>query len=200
MDPEALNAVDDILVAMPLRCFTCGTVIPTKKVVRYLFSVYTQQENPGEVLTDLSFVRPCCRRTVMSVPISEQAIQGLKECNPDEEGYNSLVAALFGKSGNKETPTLSLAEKSATRRVASRGRKAESVIPPTTTLSFPTTYPYNVYVTSKKGTSELVKGFRIYGPEDLEKVNAYEKERDIQAITGIKERATTKTSFDYDEF
>lgn len=168
-----MEAISDVLMAAPLACFTCGTRILTRKMLRYLFDVYTMKADPGNVLTELSLVRPCCRRTVMTVPISEQAIQALQEMTPDETGYKTLVATVFARE-----PTPAPVE---TRRVASRGRKAEAVVPEGV-IPFPTQYPYNVYVTPKKGTSELVKGFRIYGPEDLEKVKQYEIERDLKAM------------------
>lgn len=170
MESAQLDAITDVLVSMPLACFTCGTRIPSKKVMRYLFEVYTLKANAGAVLTDLSFVRPCCRRTIMSVPISEQAIQALQDVTPDEPAFNALVATAFARPD--ATPA---------RRVASRGRKAEAVPSP---FAAPTTYPYNVYVTPKKGTSELVKGFRIYAPEDMEEVKAYEVERNLRDMGG----------------
>jgi len=172
MESAQLDAITDVLVSMPLACFTCGTRIPSKKVMRYLFEVYTLKANPGAVLTDLGYVRPCCRRTIMSVPISEQAIQALQDVTPDEPAYNALMAAAFARP---DVPA------ATARRVASRGRKAEVVPAP---FAPPTSYPYNVYATPKKGTSELVKGFRIYAPEEMEQVKAYEVERNLRDMGG----------------
>jgi len=166
-----MDAISDVLIVAPLRCFTCGGMIPSGKMLRYLFNVYTTKANPADVLTELSFVRPCCRRTVMAVPISEQAIQALQDMSPDEPGYKALVSTLFARE-----PTAPAPAPSEGRRVASRGRKAGAA----GAIALPTQYPYNVYVTPKKGTSEQVKGFRIYGPEDLEKVREYEIERDLK--------------------
>jgi len=175
MESAQLDAITDVLVSMPLACFTCGTRITSKKVLRYLFEVYTLKATPSAVLTDLSYVRPCCRRTVMTVPISEQAIQALQDLSPDEPAFNALVATVFARP-DAPAPT--------ERRVASRGRKAESVPPPTVPFATPTTYPYNVYITPKKGTSELVKGFRIYAPEEMEQVRTYEVERNLRDMGG----------------
>jgi len=175
METAGLNAIDDVLFSAPLACFTCGTRFLGKKMLRYLFDVYAAKADPGAVLTELSYVRPCCRRTVMTVPISEQAIQALQELTPDEPGFKALMASVFARPD--ATPKLPPV------RVASRGRKAEPV---TSMVSAPTQFPYNnVYITPKKGTSELVKGFRIYGPEDLEQVRKYELERDLKTRTGI---------------
>lgn len=178
MESAQLDAITDVLVSMPLACFTCGTRIPSKKVMRYLFEVYTLKAAPGAVLTDLSYVRPCCRRTVMTVPISEQAIQALQDLSPDEPAFNALMAAAFAR------PDVAPAPAPEARRVASRGRKAEAVAPTPVPFAQTTTYPYNVYVTPKKGTSELVKGFRIYAPEEMEQVKAYEVDRNMRDMGG----------------
>jgi len=172
MENAQIDAITDVLVSMPLACFTCGTRIHSKKVMRYLFDVYTLKADPGTVLTDLSYVRPCCRRTVMSVPISEQAIQALRDITPDEPAFNALMASAFARP---DVPA------PQARRVASRGRKAEDVPVP---FALPTSYPYNVYATPMKGTSELVKGFRIYAPEEMEQVKAYEVERNLRDMGG----------------
>lgn len=171
MNAQGMDAITDVLLAAPLACFTCGTRIPGKKMLRYLFDVYTTKSTPADVLTELSFVRPCCRRTVMAVPISEQAIQALQDLSPDEPGFKALVSTVFAREPVAEPP----------RRVVSRGRKAEPVAP-AGAPAYPTQYPYNIYVTPKKGTSEQVKGFRIYGPEDLQQVREYERERNVAAL------------------
>jgi len=208
MNDQGMDAISDVLIAAPLACFTCGTRIPGGKMLRYLFNVYTTKANPGDVLTDLSFVRPCCRRTVMTVPISEQAIQALQDLSPDEPGYKALVSTLFAREPAAPAPAPAPApETSEGRRVASRGRKAEAVAPTpsaSATFALPTQYPYNVYVTPKKGTSELVKGFRIYGPEDLQKVREYEIERDLKtaprpAVLYKEYRNPTETQLAADE-
>ena len=183
MDTTGLEAISDVLMATPLACFTCGTRMPSKKMMRYLFDVYTTRADPGVVLTELSFVRPCCRRTVMTVPISEQAIQALQALSPDEPAFKALVATVFARPDATPAPAPAPTE----RRVASRGRKAEPIVTPAAprgAFELPTTYPYNVYVTPKKGTSELVKGFRVYAPEDLEQVKTYETERNLKYMGG----------------
>lgn len=163
--------VQDVVANTPLACFTCGTRLPSVKMRQYLFRVYTLGQDPKDVLTELSLVNLCCRTTFTTAPgIEEYAVQAaLKSVPPDETGYKMLFPPPPARA-----PAPAPAE---AHRVESRRRVAEPVST-SGKIPYPTRYPYNVYVTPIKGTSDVVKGFTIYGPEDLEAVRAYENERD----------------------
>ena len=58
---------------IPIRCFTCGTLIGDK------FAVFQTQvkagEDPGKVLDDLGLKRYCCRRMLISsVDVIDQVL------------------------------------------------------------------------------------------------------------------------------
>jgi len=160
-----MDAITDVLfLSTPPACVTCGARVSGTKMLRYLFDTYTVHALPEETLTKLGIVRTCCRRTYMTVPISEQAIEAFDALPPDETTYKALSSSVFERPAPSST--------SDSRRVSGRGRKAGAA--PSATQQ----YPYNVYATPKANTSELFKAFRVYGPEDLESVREYTQERD----------------------
>ncbi|MFQ6051388.1 MAG: DNA-directed RNA polymerase subunit N [Candidatus Hydrothermarchaeota archaeon] len=59
---------------IPVRCFTCGKVVASK-YEEYKVRV-ENGENPGKVLDELGFERPCCRRMLLShVELIDEIIQ-----------------------------------------------------------------------------------------------------------------------------
>jgi DNA-directed RNA polymerase subunit N len=52
------------MVIVPVRCFTCGTLIGDKW--REFAERVSKGEEPGKVLDDLGVTRYCCRRMFLS--------------------------------------------------------------------------------------------------------------------------------------
>ncbi|MEA2054636.1 MAG: DNA-directed RNA polymerase subunit N [Candidatus Thermoplasmatota archaeon] len=54
---------------IPIRCFTCGKVLGSL-FEGYKERVYINGEEPEKVLDDLGIKRYCCRRTIISHPVT----------------------------------------------------------------------------------------------------------------------------------
>ncbi len=69
------NHIGDIVMIIPIRCFTCGKVIApvyaeyTRRYEEYKKTMTTGEkpkETPKQILDDLGLDRYCCRRMIIS--------------------------------------------------------------------------------------------------------------------------------------